>query len=266
MHANPTRSLATSLLDRRWVTFTVELVLVFVGILAALSVDGWVTERENRKSERIYLESLARDLSQFESELKEQIQFEDGIIRTGKSAYKILLQAEPGEHALALGPMLTHLYDRRTVFLESAAYTDLISTGNLELIRDRSLRDRIIRYFAMMERSELIIEKNNSFFVDGDYGDFLTAANLSPYLATSWPDATDSAIASGELYSRDLNPEMMTPRDDVLFKGDATADWTSFQRAVLWRSYVSSGIRNKVKGMLEATVELRSDLETHLEQ
>lgn len=35
MHANPTRSLAISLLDRRWFTFAVELVLVIAGILSA---------------------------------------------------------------------------------------------------------------------------------------------------------------------------------------------------------------------------------------
>lgn len=266
MHANPTRSLAVNLLDRRWFTFAVELVLVIVGILAALTIDGWVTERENRQSERIYLESIARDLGQFESELKAQIEFEDGIIRTGTSAYNILGGANPRARPAELGAKLTHLFDRRTVFLQSAAYTDIVSTGNLELIRDRSLRDRLINYFASMDRSELIIEKNNSFFVDGDYGDFIVQAGLSPYTSTAWPDAPRFAAETSVIVDRFLGAEIGTPDDDVLFDDSSSLDTKRFQRAVLWRTYNSTFIRTKVESMLAATVELRKALKERLGQ
>lgn len=266
MHANPARSLANSLLDRRWFTFAVELVLVIVGILAALSIDGWVSEREDRESERIYLESIARDLAQFESELKAQIEFEDGIIRTGKSAYNMLGQANPRARPAELGAKLTHLFDRRTVFLQSAAYTDIVSTGNLELILDRALRDRLINYFASMDRSELIIEKNNSFFVDGDYGDFVIKAGLSPYASTSWPDATPFSAESTEVFERFLGAQIGTPADDVLFDDSSSLDTGLFQRAVLWRTYNSTFIRAKVEAMLATTVELRESLEEQLGQ
>lgn len=55
--------------------------------------------------------------------------------------------------------MLSAMASRRTVFLDSATYVDLTSTGNLRLIRDHQVRDRIVQYFSMIERLELILEK-----------------------------------------------------------------------------------------------------------
>ncbi|MGB5255967.1 MAG: hypothetical protein WBN07_12125 [Woeseiaceae bacterium] len=266
MHANPTRSLAISLLDRRWFTFVVELVLIIVGILAALTIDGWVTERENRASESVYLQSIARDLGQFESELKAQIEFEDGIIRTGRSAYDMLGQATPRARPAELGAKLTHLFDRRTVFLQSAAYTDIVSTGNLELIRDRALRDRLINYFASMDRSELVIEKNNSFFVDGDYGDFVVKAGLSPYPSGAWADAPPFLAGATEIFERFLGAQIGMPDDDVLFDESSSLDTKYFRRAVLWRTYNATFTRSKAEDMLAATVALRETLEEQLGQ
>mgnify|MGYP001825427084 CR=1 FL=1 len=57
--------------------------------------------------------------------------------------------------------------DRRTIRLPTAAYTDLLSTGNLRVIQDREVRDAIVRFYEMAERSETIIVKNNMTYVDG---------------------------------------------------------------------------------------------------
>ena len=51
--------------------------------------------------------------------------------------------------------------DRRTIRLPTAAFTDLLSTGNLRVIQDREVRDAIVRFYEMTERSQTIIDKNN---------------------------------------------------------------------------------------------------------
>lgn len=57
--------------------------------------------------------------------------------------------------------------DRRTIRLPTAAFTDLLSTGNLRVIQDREVRDAIVRFYEMAERSQTIIDKNNMTYVDG---------------------------------------------------------------------------------------------------
>ena len=79
MEANPISRIANRLLERSWASFAVELILVVAGILIALAIDGWNADREDRRSERAYLELLVRDLGQIESQLQEQIVFETGI-------------------------------------------------------------------------------------------------------------------------------------------------------------------------------------------
>ena len=42
---------------------------------------------------------------------------------------------------------LSRLTSRRTLRLVRATYTNLVSTGNLRLIRNSALRDRIVKYY-----------------------------------------------------------------------------------------------------------------------
>ena len=48
-------------------------------------------------------------------------------------------------------------------------YTDLLSTGNLRLIRNTALRDRIVNLYEYNERAQLIRDRNNQEFVDRMY-------------------------------------------------------------------------------------------------
>lgn len=136
MSTNPFRSMTSSLLDRRWAALLIEFVLIIAGILAALAIDGWASERTERKSERAYLAALVADLHQFEEELNEQIAFEDDMVKTCVTAFNKANSANPAEHSLPLGALLWHLAVRRTLFLESAAYTELVSTGKFGIISD----------------------------------------------------------------------------------------------------------------------------------
>ncbi|MGI9628214.1 MAG: hypothetical protein ACR2QM_15380 [Longimicrobiales bacterium] len=48
----------------------------------------------------------------------------------------------------------------RTLRLPSAAYTDLLSTGNLRIIGNRDLRDTIVRFYEASDEALDIIERN----------------------------------------------------------------------------------------------------------
>lgn len=67
--------------------------------------------------------------------------------------------------ASALGQLTV----RRTLRLGRATYTDLLSTGNLRLIRNGELRDRIVRLYEANERTQAIRDRNNQEFVDRMY-------------------------------------------------------------------------------------------------
>ena len=53
-----TNRLASSFLRRRWPEFAVEFILIIVGILTALTIDGMAQDRKDRETETTYLELL----------------------------------------------------------------------------------------------------------------------------------------------------------------------------------------------------------------
>jgi hypothetical protein len=263
METMTTGRIAGSLLDRRWVHFAIELVLVVVGILIALAIDGWSDEREQRRSEQAYLELLARDLGQIESQLQQQIDFETSMANTSVAAYDLIQNLDPAGHSDQIGKMLVAVSVRRTLFLESAAYTDLISTGSLGLIRDRGLRDRITRYFADAERRELIVEKNNRVFVDDMFLALMVDHGVSYHL---WKDSPVGAAMNFESISSVFSPAMREPVDEVLSLPKDAPEWARVKQLLSWRTMVAVVARDNAASILAATVELRKDLEAHLGQ
>lgn len=212
------------MLLRRWTSYGVELALVVIGILIALAVDGWMDERHERKTEKIYLEMLVSDLQQIAVELNEQIAFETDIINVATDVVELIPNYDSEADESRMRKQLTKLTVRRTLFLDSAAYTDLTSTGNLGLIKDRQLRSEIVHYFSAIKRRELIVEKNNRVFIDDDFKSFI--------------------INSGVSYER---PEKSIT---TALNFDAAID------AVM--------VGAQAEGMLLLTAEMRERIETHL--
>lgn len=261
MEANPISRISNRLLERSWASFALELLLVVVGILIALAIDGWNADREDRRFERAYLELLVRDLGQIESQLQEQIDFEAGIAEAAVSLHELIEADEPSRHSRQIGRMLTGAASRRTLVLDSAAYTDLISTGNLGLIQDRALRDRIIRYFTESERRELIIEKNNRVFIDESFVSFLVEHGVSYYI---WKDSPVAQLLSLEVIEETFSKQMREPVDQVLMLPREAPEWSRLKQRLTWRAMVSLADKGQAMGMLADTIELREALEAHL--
>jgi len=261
METNPISRMANRLLERRWTSFAVELVLVVTGILIALAIDGWNADREDRRSERVYLEILVRDLVQIESQLQEQIEFETGIASAAVALHDLIQNDDPTRHSRQIGQMLTGIASRRTLVLDSAAYTDLISTGNLGLIQDRALRDRIIRYFADSERRELIVEKNNRVFIDESFVSFVVDLGVSYYI---WKDSPIASALSLDIIDDTFSQEMREPTDQVLSLPREAPEWAQLKQRLTWRAMVSIAAKGQAMSMLASAIELREALEAHL--
>ena len=100
---------AAAALERRWTVFLAELLLIVIGILAALTIDGWAEDRENLRLERSYLSVLSQDLSQINEQLQAYIQFESSVGQAGSEAISILYSDSPGDHASELRTELSNI-------------------------------------------------------------------------------------------------------------------------------------------------------------
>jgi hypothetical protein len=175
---NPVRRISDELRQMRWAQVVIELLLLVVGILIALAVDDWVQSRRDARSERQYLQLLVRDLERDDEIIREFITFEDRQVADGVTAYRALRAAADIEDKEAVAGSMSRLMSRRTLRLVRATYSDMVSTGNLRLIGNNALRDRIITYYETSDRRTAIVDRNNQFFVDQVYAAHLLDTGL----------------------------------------------------------------------------------------
>ncbi len=261
MKSNPTGRVATRLLDRRWALLAAELALLVLGILIALAIDDWADARNDRVSERVYLELLVRDLKHIELDLLEQIEYEDAIAKLAVSAYEKIHAGVSEADTQSIGGMLTAIASRRTIFLQSAAFEDLTSTGNLGLIKDRDLRDHIVQTFSQMARSEIVMEKNNREYSDEGFSPFLRSLGVSYRDSPLDPTGTQEFTALLESY---LSEEMLVPTDEVLLLPNDAREWRALEKELTWRAVSAINMLAQAKVQLASAVSLRERIESHL--
>ena len=255
--------LASSLKGRHWSTFVVELVLIVVGIIVALSIDDWVQDREDQRSEKIYLALLSRDLDQMIESLQSYIDTETAMATASATTLKTLAVDGYEQKGEELRGYLSDMGTRRTLRLVSAAYTDLTSTGNLRLIRSRDLRDRLLRYFADVSRTELVVEKNNTVFIDNMFWSFTTEAGIT-WAPTNWHDMGATLRKADGYYREILGPDIGYPSDALLAQPADAEIWNEIRRMCFLRLRVSAVGLSLATTLIDKTEQLKLAIEEEL--
>ena len=147
-----------------------EIVLVVIGILIALSINSWNQTRKDAQKEDSYLQNLTRDLeSQIES-IDIQLSYEQKYEKNAK----LLLNAYHGSGGFVIDSVtaaqLNILVERKTFVRTDPTFEDLISTGNIGLLKNITLRNELIEFYQELERYERILHNNNTLMVDEMYG------------------------------------------------------------------------------------------------
>ena len=247
-----------------WFTAILELVILVIGIYIGLQVDDWVGERKDRKAETVYLELLARDVTELQQQVEAQYAFEKDKVDVGARAYKLLTSDDPSAYQVELGELLTLLSGRRTLGLNSATYEQMVSSGHLQLIRDAELRDKLVRYFAEMKRDEAIIGKNNQDLVDDIYGPFLLQAGITMRFGRHDTEATlNRAVA---IMAERLGPGYEPQPDAVLSRPPEAESWSDIRRNVIFRMRIATVGQAKSEDIATYMQELADELAEELER
>lgn len=258
---NPLRRLSEQLRQMRWAQVMIELLLLVLGILIALAVDDWVQSRRDARLERDYLQLLVRDLERDDEILKEFIGFEELQTKDGIDAYRALRATVAPADREAVAAKLSRLTSRRTLRLVRATYTDLVSTGNLRLISNPALRDRVVKYYEESDRRLAIVDRNNQFFVDQMYAAHLGNTGLIIPRPTHHLPAMQAAM--GELAVRIGMP--VVEGSDRLWRLSAQAPEYEVLVGQVWqRTSVSFLAINTVKVAAEQAAEVRQAISAEL--
>jgi hypothetical protein len=257
----PVRRLAAALREMRWGHVFVELALLIAGILIALAVDGWIDARRDVRTERQYLELLVRDLDQDREVLDEVLAFEEAQAAAAALAYRALRDGVAPQDRETIAAALGQLTARRTLRLARATYTDLLSTGNLHLIRNADLRDRIVRLYETNERVQLIRDRNNQEFVDRMYMTYLLDAGL----VAPRPERRLPSIAAADGKFAKRTGTTVDTGDDRLWRLAPDApEWGVLSGRVWYRGLVSEGAIEQSQQMATEIGAVREAIQDEL--
>jgi hypothetical protein len=135
--------------EQNWFAVAIDFLIVAVGVFLGLQAANWNESRKERIEERRYYAQILDDLREDQETLKDTLKraarhdlaAEDTLraMRTG-----LLPNASPGRFAAQIhyaGFLYIPRASRRT-------YDELISTGNLGLLRDQAAKAAIADYYA----------------------------------------------------------------------------------------------------------------------
>ncbi|MFT4660242.1 MAG: hypothetical protein ACI8XB_000503 [Patiriisocius sp.] len=151
-----------------------EIVLVVIGILIALSINNWNHERIESQKELVYLDNLERDLQNQLISIDVQLGYEQKYIEYGEPILEDYLETDGIVFDTVFSTNLRVLMERKTFVRTDPTFEDLISSGNIGVLKNNGLRNDIIEYYQELERVEKVIQNNNTLLIDQAYGQRIT--------------------------------------------------------------------------------------------
>lgn len=133
-----------------------EIILVVIGILIALQINNWNEDRKSNNQEQLYLKRLLsenkEDLVTFKNNIKD---LEKGIA-TVEALSKALNNITSSDSLLILAANDYFGYGSiYPIFTSSTStFDDLSSTGNLKDIKNTTLRDQLVKHYALHKQVE----------------------------------------------------------------------------------------------------------------
>ena len=148
------RRITDNLRRQNWAELMSELLVLVVGIFLGFQLEGWNEDRKNRVVEAHYLERLHSDA---EFNLQDVRLHAKTHLERAASLQGIAKKLERGtiEGISAVDAEMSFCYwyvieDVRT---RTAAYDELVATGNIDLIRNESLREQVQLVHAETDRA-----------------------------------------------------------------------------------------------------------------
>ena len=157
-----------------------EIALVMIGILLALQVNNWNTNRINSNKEIIFLNRLKNDVSEQIEVLELQVKICDMFSVHSDSIlvdYKALKDFTKIDN---IDKRLSHLMKTTGFRNVNTTFKELNSTGQLSLIKNSEITTKIIEFYKNIDGVELSILSNKELvYYPHAFPIFLEAINLN---------------------------------------------------------------------------------------
>jgi len=153
-----------------------EIILVVIGILIALQINNWNEERKQRNLEMDYYCQLFEDVSQDAVQVNYQIEKSEERLNSANTMLQMLQSDHPTYEKVmheALGTLSLITYTLRP---NITAFEDLKSSGNLNILKDNTIKTKVTDYYSKLDGMIDVADVNadgavNLFYSQTDFAD-----------------------------------------------------------------------------------------------
>lgn len=141
-----------------------EIVLVVIGILIALQINNWNEEKKNRIIEADYYCRILDDFESNEKLIDETSALISNKIKLSKELISELNKT-PNDRSIILNKHVVAI--RQDVFVPSTiAFEDLTSSGQLKLLTDLKLKNRLIQHTTFLNNILNLLQENRNVIIN----------------------------------------------------------------------------------------------------
>jgi hypothetical protein len=161
------RKIAEALKSQSWFTVILEVLIVVVGIFAGLQVDSWNESLKDRAKERTYLNRLQVDINRDAELLGQSISQSkrrtDRIVYAWRALGDLsLIDGSPCKFVAGIQRASFNFFP----VLYNYTFSEIVSSGHLELIRSSELKDELSRYYVAHKSAEQWMDSYRDLNVD----------------------------------------------------------------------------------------------------
>ena len=249
--------------EQNWFAVVLELAIVVLGVVIGFQVTSWGQARSDRVKEQTYLRQLAADLTETERIITEtdSTRYAQWVPAASRLVRSFGHDPKPpADSILAWFPNAWTLQARRPVLGTTRA---LVSSGDLHLIQDDSLRTAIIAY---LDRNESLLDEQRIEYETAEAAGkvLATRIDIPEWLATTLPDSVREQmsrdwVVGGIIPTGDWSSPI--PLDVEAFYADPAMYTSAFSLALEVQH-----IANTQRSMRESAAALRQHVEAQIEQ
>lgn len=143
-----------------WTRLAAEFVVIVVGVLVALAADAWWTQRGELRTEQDILGRLAQEFATNADRLWETQATQREMVATAEALFVLTGPTTPPVEPDSVALLIVGAMERGTFTPVSGELSSLLSSGDLRLIRDDSLRADLAAWPDLVRRLNESEERN----------------------------------------------------------------------------------------------------------
>lgn len=160
------RRLMRHMKEQNWFAVGLDLIVVVVGIFLGMQVNNWNEAHKERLQEKEYLVRLLEDAQFNKNHLTKMSEMHRSVQQNSSNIARYITRHEPDQalhESLAKGGLRAGLFPDSSV--QTGTYDEIISSGNISLLRDSRLKGLLRRFAAEQKRTEGQLEYSRTIFM-----------------------------------------------------------------------------------------------------